>query len=121
MNVYLNFRTSAGLVHAFKLFNPLAEQFDDAAGVYIVAASRPDNEFVPMYVGQCDSFKKDIPSNDRWCKAALMGANCVLLSSVPLQADRSALVEEMIAQLQPPLNLAIGLTDSIERQLAEQT
>lgn len=88
----------------FEVYDPSQTTWNDYPGVYVFAGINPVNQWVPLYVGQADSFRNRIPSHERWTQAAQMGATHVLAITVPQVAIRDGLERGMIATFQPALN-----------------
>lgn len=96
--------TCSWLGHEFIIYNPETVAWNDVAGIYIFSGLNPLNQWVPIYVGQADSFRNRIPSHERWNEAVRLGATRIHAKSVPLAANRGALERLLIGNYQPTLN-----------------
>jgi len=84
-----------------------ATQWNNVAGIYIFAGLNRENRWVPLYIGQTDSFQDRIPSHEQWDKARSLGATHVHAKAVPLQADRDTAEKQLIQSFQPRLNVQL--------------
>lgn len=95
--------TITWLTYEFIIYQP-ATQWNNVAGIYIFAGVNLQNQWVPYYIGQCDSFQNRIPSHEQWDKARSLGATHVHAQGVPLAADRDLIERQLIQAYQPCLN-----------------
>lgn len=91
------------LGHEFRTY-PLDTTWNDVAGVYIFCGINAHGYWVPIYVGQTDSFKSRFSSHEKWEQAVRLGATHIHAKAVPHQHLRDALEVELIQKLQPKLN-----------------
>ncbi len=94
---------SAWLGHAFTV-HPHSAGWNNVSGIYIFCGVSPQNRWVPLYIGQTDSFRTRIPQHEQWRPAVRLGATHVHAAAVPLSAIRDALEQKLIAAFQPRLN-----------------
>jgi len=92
------------LSYDFLVYDPNAT-WNDIAGIYIFCGLNAQNLWVPLYVGQTDSFRNRIPSHDKWTLALQRGATHVHAMVVPQAATRDMIEKDLIGRLQPPLNI----------------
>lgn len=85
---------------------PFENDWTDIAGVYLFAARLPNGDWNPLFIGEADSYERDLPGHEKWPWAALLGATHVLICTVAGKAKRETVEAEMIARLKPPLNSA---------------
>jgi excinuclease UvrABC nuclease subunit len=78
--------------------------WNDVAGVYIFCGVNQANQWVPLYIGQADSFRNRIPRHEQWLPATRLGATHVHALVVPLAANRDLIERQLIQLYQPPLN-----------------
>jgi hypothetical protein len=74
-------------------------------GVYIFALLNRYEQWVPLYIGQAQSFKDRIPNHEVWLEAARLGATHVHARVEPLKANRDRLEQALIGAYQPALNV----------------
>lgn len=86
---------------------PHGTEWHNVAGIYIFAGLNQRNQWVPLYIGQCDSFQNRIPSHEQWNKAQSLGATRVHAMVVLKQTNRDAIESELIQTFQPPLNIQL--------------
>lgn len=79
-------------------------QWNNVAGIYIFAGPGQPGQWIPYYIGQCDSFQNRIPSHELWDRARSLGATHVHARTVPLAADRDNIERTLIQNYAPPLN-----------------
>jgi predicted GIY-YIG superfamily endonuclease len=91
--------------HDFVVFQYNSTTWNNVAGIYIFAGANQQNAWVPVYIGQCDSFQNRIPSHEKWDKAQSLGATHVHAMVVSKQADRDVIEKALIQAYQPPLNI----------------
>ena len=48
--------------------------WNDVAGIYIFCGISQQNKWVPIYIGQTDSFCNRIPQHEQWTPASELGA-----------------------------------------------
>lgn len=78
--------------------------WSEAGGIYIFCGVNSQNHWVPLYIGQADSFRNRIPSHEQWTPAVRLGATHVHAKAVP-EAMLDAIERELIATFQPRLNV----------------
>ena len=91
------------LSHEFEVYEKVADWYD-VAGVYIFAGLNNQNQWVPLYVGQTNSFHTRIPSHEKWSRAVLIGATRVHARVESLEATRLVMEQELIQAYDPQLN-----------------
>lgn len=91
------------LTHEFTISSHTA-QWNNVAGIYIFAGLNQQNQWVPYYIGQADSFQDRIPSHEKWDKARSLGATHVHAKSVLQQSQRDLIERQLIQGFQPQLN-----------------
>ncbi len=79
--------------------------WNDVAGIYIFCGLNPQNQWVSLYIGQADSFRKRIPSHEQWSQAVQLGATHIHALVVPQAASRDTIEEHLIETYQPVLNV----------------
>jgi hypothetical protein len=92
------------LTHEFTVYPYASTTWNNVAGIYIFSGVNRQNQWVPLYIGQCDSFQNRIPSHEKWDKAQALGATHVHARAVSIQADRDSIEKELIQAFQPQLN-----------------
>ncbi len=80
------------------------EQWNNVSGIYIFAGVNSQNQWVPYYIGQADSFQDRIPSHEKWDKAQSLGATHVHAKVVSQQSQLDSLEQGLIQKFQPYLN-----------------
>ena len=90
--------------HTFTVYPHDGTQWHNVAGIYIFAGLNQTNQWIALYIGQCDSFADRIPSHERWAEAARLGATHVHAMVVPQAANRDRIEAELIRTFQPRLN-----------------
>lgn len=78
--------------------------WNDVAGVYIFCGINAQNQWVPLYVGQAESFRDRFSSHEQWISAMRQGATHVHVRVVPQAAMRDVIERELIQAYQPRLN-----------------
>jgi hypothetical protein len=78
--------------------------WNHSAGIYIFTGLNDAGQWVPLYIGQCDSFCNRMSNHDRWEEAAGLGATHVHALVVPQVAARDAIEQTLIRHYQPTLN-----------------
>ena len=91
------------LDYEFSIYEP-SVQWDNVAGIYIFCKKTQPKEWVPYYIGKCDSFQDRIPSHERWDEAQAIGATHIHVLKVPQQLQRDSIEKELVKHFQPPLN-----------------
>ncbi|MFH2067944.1 MAG: hypothetical protein ABII89_00555 [Candidatus Omnitrophota bacterium] len=91
------------LNHTFTVYLQSA-QWNNVAGIYIFAGLNEQNQWVPLYIGKCDSFDDRIPSHEQWDTAMSLGATHVHAMKVDAPKDRDLIEQELIRVFQPRLN-----------------
>ena len=83
---------------------PMLSNWTDVGGNYIFARQQSNGWYL-LYVGQCDSFRKRMPTHERWAEAVRLGATHVLAHVN--QNDSLRLLEErdLIRRYAPELNV----------------
>ena len=79
--------------------------WNHVGGVYIFTGLNNWNGWVPLYIGQADSFRNRIPSHEKWSLAVRRGATHVHAMVVRQEATRGAIERELILAYQPTLNV----------------
>lgn len=79
--------------------------WNNVSGVYIFTGLNRQNQWVPIYLGQADSFRNRIPSHEQWSPAKQLGATHVHARVEPLKANRDQLEKDLIRAYQPQLNV----------------
>jgi hypothetical protein len=90
--------------HEFTVYQHGGTEWHSVAGIYIFAGPNSANQWIALYVGQCDSFADRIPSHEQWAAAVRLGATRVHAMAVPLAASRDRIEAELIRTFQPRLN-----------------
>lgn len=99
-----NYPSRAGVTFNFGVYQP-STTWPTGAGLYMFCKYNPiAQQHEPVYIGQCDNFSARLCAHERWDEAQRAGATSVLLTSVPLQADRDRYEAILIRELQPKLN-----------------
>lgn len=91
------------LSHEFRVY-PLDTTWNNVAGVYIFCGINTQGYWVPLYVGQTDSFKDRFSSHEKWNLATRNGATHIHARAIPHAHMRDAVELELIQKLQPRLN-----------------
>lgn len=89
--------------HELTVYDP-ETKWGSKAGIYIFAGLNHQRKWVPLYIGQCDSFADRMPNHEKWDAAVLLGASHIHASVVPLAADRDRIEKKLIEEFQPRLN-----------------
>lgn len=95
--------TATWLSYEFFVYVP-ETTWNNVSGIYIFAGLNFENQWIPYYIGQCDSFQSRIPSHEKWDRARSLGATHIHARNVPLQEDRDRIEEELILAYRPTLN-----------------
>lgn len=93
--------------YAFTVYPHDSTTWNNVAGIYIFVGVNRENQWTPLYVGQCDSFQVRIPSHEKWEKAQSLGAKHVHAMVVSRQADRDLIEKALIQAYRPPLNVQL--------------
>jgi excinuclease UvrABC nuclease subunit len=91
------------LNHEFTVFNPDAA-WNEVGGVYIFCGS-VKNQWQPFYIGKTDNFRTRFSSHEVWDKAAKLGATHIHAMTIPTDAARDKVEQELIKTWKPPLNI----------------
>ncbi|MBP1152542.1 GIY-YIG nuclease family protein [Methylocaldum sp. RMAD-M] len=79
--------------------------WNNVAGIYMFCRkNQPQNSWVPLYIGQTDSFQARLSNHEQWLAAFLKGANAVLAAVITRKDSRDRIERDLIQQFQPPLN-----------------
>ena len=89
--------------HEFNIYTTNTT-WNDVAGIYIFTMVNKDNFWIPLYIGQADSFKNRLSDHNKWDAAKRLGMTHVHAKSVGKQTDRDAIEKELIKKYQPTLN-----------------
>jgi len=81
-----------------------AGEWNDVGGVYIFCGLNSSGQWVPIYIGQTDSFRNRIPRHEQWIPAVQLGATHVHALVVQQAAEQEQLERLLIATFRPPLN-----------------
>ena len=82
----------------------MQRQWNNVAGIYIFAGINSQNQWVPYYISQCDSFLNTMPSNEIWRKAQNIGATHVHAMAEYNLETRMQIEQHLIQSFKPPLN-----------------
>lgn len=82
-------------------------QWTTSPGVYIFTGLNFQRQWIPLYVGQTDSFAVRLANHERWDEARQLGATHVHALVVESEAIRGSLERQLIVALQPPLNVQL--------------
>jgi hypothetical protein len=100
----LNVPSSAGISYGYDVYN-MDGQWNDVAGNYAFAYLMAGFWYF-VYVGQCDSFSKRMPSHESWAEAVRRGATHVLAqTNTAGELARQAQERDIIGRYHPPMNL----------------
>src|SRR5947209_6440976 len=78
--------------------------WNTVSGVYIFCGTNSQNQWVPLYIGQAESFADRIPRHERWAEAQKRGATHVHARVVADSASRDVMERTLISKYQPALN-----------------
>ena len=81
--------------------------WNEVGGVYIFCGLNPQKLWVPLYIGQADSFRSRIPSHVQWLPAVRLGATHVHAMVAPLASQRDIIEAQLIQAFQPALNVQL--------------
>lgn len=76
----------------------------NVGGIYIFAGLGRQDRWVPLYIGQTDSFSDRIPSHEKWNQAVWQGATHVHAMVVEHIIQRITIETELIQSYNPLLN-----------------
>ncbi len=96
--------TATWLTYTFTVYPHAGTSWNSVAGIYILTGVNRQNQWEPLYIGQCDSFLSRIPSHERWDEAQALGARHIHALVVSKQEDRDIIEKALIRAYQPPLN-----------------
>lgn len=91
------------LSHEFRVY-PYKASWNDVSGVYIFVGLNEQNQWVPLYVGQADSFRTRIPGHEQWSPAVRLGATHAHAMAVQQESQRDDIERQLIEAYQPSLN-----------------
>lgn len=91
------------LQYSFEVYQQGGD-WNEVGGIYIFCGLSPQNRWVPIYIGQADSFRSRIPSHEQWNQAVQLGATHVHALVIQQAANRAAIERELIQAYQPALN-----------------
>lgn len=78
--------------------------WNEVGGIYIFCGVNPQNQWVPIYIGQADSFRNRIPQHEQWNPAVRLGATRIHALVVG-QQQRDVIEQQLIQLYQPRLNV----------------
>lgn len=84
--------------------------WNDVGGIYIFSGLSSRREWVPIYIGQTDSFRNRIPLHEKWIPAMRLGATHVHAMAESQEAKRLQVERLLIATYQPALNTQLKQT-----------
>jgi excinuclease UvrABC nuclease subunit len=96
---------SAWGIHVFTIYDPDLTSWNEVAGIYIFCGVSPQNYWMPLYIGQADSFRTRIPGHEQWTPAQRLGAIRIHAMVVALAENRDRIERELIRAYQPALNV----------------
>jgi len=76
----------------------------DVGGVYMMTGLNSLNQWVPLYAGKADNFRKRMSGHEKWNPAVQLGATHVHAMVVELEFLRNWIEHELIRVYDPPLN-----------------
>lgn len=85
----------------------MAATWNNVAGLYIFTGLNAQNLWVPLYIGQTDSFAERFANHERWKEAQSLGATHVHAKGIGKKADRDSIEGILIEQFQPRLNVQL--------------
>jgi hypothetical protein len=80
------------------------DPWNDVGGIYIFTGLNQQNQWVPLYIGQTDSFYSRIPWHEKWDMAVRRGATHVHAMVVEHVIQRVTIETELIQRYSPVLN-----------------
>jgi hypothetical protein len=100
----LNLPGSAGISYDYDAYD-MDGQWNDAPGNYAFAYLLGGFWYL-VYVGQCDSFSRRIPSHERWAEAVRRGATHVLAqTNTAGELARLTQERDIISRYHPTMNV----------------
>ena len=91
-------------VYGFEVYE-YSGNWNAVGGIYIFAGQDGAGGWQAYYVGQTNSFATRIPNHENWLEATGYGATHVHALVEGNALRRSAIEEQLIAQLNPPINV----------------
>lgn len=95
--------TVSWMGYDFNVYSPDV-YWNDVPGVYIFTGRNAEGLWVPVYIGQTNSFKNRLPSHERWLSARGHGATHVHARVEYNEATRQSIETELIRGFQPLMN-----------------
>lgn len=92
--------------YQFTVYNVNGD-WNECGGIYIFAGLNPQHLWVPLYIGQADSFRNRIPSHEQWLPATLLGATHVHAMVVQQAFLRDTVEATLIRTYKPTLNVQL--------------
>ncbi len=90
--------------HTFSVHNHEAN-WADVPGIYIFSGfNQQRQQWIPLYIGQAESFKNRLSSHERWAEARKHGATHVHAMRLTQQTERNNVEKQLIQSFQPRLN-----------------
>ena len=89
--------------YKFIVYSPNTN-WNDVAGVYIFAGLK-QGRWMPLYIGETESFSDRLPNHERWAEAYRAGATHVHAMVVSHEQQRKNIEAELIERYQPSLNM----------------
>jgi len=89
--------------YEFGVYSPDAN-WNDVSGVYLFCGIGSQNQWVPLYIGQAESFRSRFSAHEEWGPASRLGATHIHALVVPQSATRDLMERELIQSYQPRLN-----------------
>ncbi|MEI9866680.1 MAG: GIY-YIG nuclease family protein [Limisphaerales bacterium] len=89
--------------YRFSVHSQMAD-WSHNGGIYIFCGVNPQNQWVPLYIGQADSFRNRIPQHEQWNPAVRRGATHVHAMALP-ELQRDWVEQRLIQAYQPHLNV----------------
>ena len=81
--------------------------WNKVAGIYIFTGLNAKNLWVPLYIGQTESFAERLANHERWSEAQSLGATHVHAKGVGKKAERDQIEALLIGHFQPRLNVQL--------------
>lgn len=91
------------LSYEFTVYSPDTNWYD-VGGVYIFCGANQHNKWVPIYIGQTNSFRDRLPCHENWNTAQSLGATRIHAMVEQVEATRLQIERELILAFQPKLN-----------------
>jgi excinuclease UvrABC nuclease subunit len=79
--------------------------WNEVSGIYIFCGVNPQNQWVPIYIGQADNLRTRIQSHEQWNPALRLGATHVHALAVELASQRDSIEKQLVGNYQPQLNV----------------